>query len=259
MNQQILFNESNLYLQDTATLMWSINFVDPLNIDTYVKISFLSMAELITISWWYIKSFNKNHSISEMFNYYNIIKNDNKTLISSIWKITFDLENSSFFSWFILKSIIQGIPTITIALIIIVSFLLPTKIANFFRYLSILGILITTFLYFIKLIKKIIKTNKFQFMNYNWINIKYENEEDIINITPEYIELLKKLKNEIGIEKIVIQNWQIHLKQKVKKFKNIDKIKSLFMSQKEIDEQANIEKIKNTVFYLNNNWFVWTS
>ena len=68
----IMFNESNLYFQDTKFLQSEIWFVNMLTIDIHVKKSFSAITNELNINWWDIEVFNKDHIIDEHFICYKI-------------------------------------------------------------------------------------------------------------------------------------------------------------------------------------------
>jgi len=253
----IIFNDSNLYLQNPDILQSQIGFVSPMDIDIYVKRSFSITNIQTTISWWYIQAFNKDHMIDEYFNYYKIQLNNWKAIIPSQWMIKFDLENGGLLGWWLIQSIIQSTPIISILLFTLLSFLFPAWIAIVMRYISILWILFSIVFFAYKFIKFFIKVLQSKWVEYNWVNVSFENTQDIFFIKPEYVETLKILWEDRKIQKIVLLNWEFHLKQILKRTSVRQTFKNIFIWQKIEDSQSQI-KIQNTISFILSTWFIST-
>jgi hypothetical protein len=72
----------------------------------------------------------------------------------------FDLEKKMFFSGNTVKNLIQGMPLISILIITLITLILPKSIANIFRYISIIGVVVTMCFYAGKIIKILYHTIK---------------------------------------------------------------------------------------------------
>lgn len=253
----IMFNDSNLYFQNPEILQSKIGFANPLDIDIYVKKSFSVLDQQVVISWWYIQTFNKNHIIDEFFNCYKIQLANGQPIIPSKWIIKFDLENAWVFGTWLIQGIIQGTPIISILLLTLVSFLFPASVAVVLRYISVIWILITILYFAYKFIKSIIKTLKSKWIDYNWVNILYENVEDIFNISPEYVETLKQLRKDLKITQIVLFEWVFYLKQTIRKTTIRQSILNVFIWQ-EVKEEKVQEEIQNTLNFILTTQFIST-
>lgn len=208
----ISFSDSNKYLQDTSILQSEVWFVSQLNIDIYVKKTFKYSQDGITVSGWYIKSFNSSHRISDSFVCYKIQLINNQPFVSTQWAVTFDLKKEWFFSWTMIKNIIQGLPIVSLLIISIITLILPPFLANIFRYINIIGMVILLFFYGRKFIKIFYNLLKNKWIDYNGVTVRYKNKADTLTITPEYIEILKKLHG-MNIQKVVLWKGDLYCKQ----------------------------------------------
>lgn len=68
----MIFSDSNQYVQNTEVLQSALGFVSAMDIDIYVKRSFSTSLNAMTLSGGFIASFTKDHLIDEQFLYYHI-------------------------------------------------------------------------------------------------------------------------------------------------------------------------------------------
>ncbi|PJA48825.1 MAG: hypothetical protein CO170_01400 [candidate division SR1 bacterium CG_4_9_14_3_um_filter_40_9] len=245
---QILFSDSNLYFQDTSSLQSNIGFINPMDIDIYVKKSFSCFQEPVNIIGGYIQAFNSSHRIDQACTCYKINLTNNQPLLQAEGIITFDLEHQGFINQDMIKNLIQGLPIIAIALLSLLTLVAPAPIATSLRYISIIGMVVMIFYYGRKMIKMFYKMLKAKGVDYEGVMVYYEKNSDLLNINKEYIAILKELRI-MKIEKIVAKNGEFYLKQTIEKpsFRKI--IKGIFVTMPS-DETVIQQTIENTIRFL---------
>ena len=94
---EMIFSDSNQYVQNTEALAGTLGFVSAMDIDIYVKRSFSTDVNATNISGGFIASFTKDHLIDEQFLYYRIHSDTAQKLLSSTGTITCTLEGKGSF------------------------------------------------------------------------------------------------------------------------------------------------------------------
>lgn len=252
----IMFNESNLYFQDTKFLQSEIWFVNMLTIDIHVKKSFSAITNELNINWWDIEVFNKDHIIDEHFICYKINTITNKPIIQSQWMITIDLTSRESISKKLIKTFLQWLPLVSLFILSIITAILPAKIAFVFRYISIIGILITCVFYAFKVLKMFYKTLTSKAIDYDGINVYYQFKEDMSIICTEDIINLKNFYSEFGIQKLVFIHWLCYIKQTITETSYRERAKSIFTWASHKKKETK-ELIERTIqFFFNISGFI---
>lgn len=252
----ILFNDSNLYFPNAEILQSRIWFVNPMDIDIFVKKSFGVAEQNVLIYGAYIQAFNSNHVIDDMFIVYQIQLHNNQPIINTEGKITFNLKKQWFFSGSTLNKIIQGIPIISIILLSVITFFMPTSIAKIFRYISLIGTSIVILFYGWKMIKIMYKLLTNKGIDYHGITVYYENKNDMFKINDAYIQTLKVL-DEIEISEVIVVDGIFYLKQEIRKVSLRQTIKNIFKNGN-TDDTIIIPKIQKTIDFLLTISFIWS-
>lgn len=210
----ILFSDSNEYLQNPAFLQSDIWFVSPLDIDIYVKKSFTYTQDHVVVSGWHIQPFNSNHRISDPFVCYKIQSENNQPFISTQWSVTFNLEKKWFLNRTMIKNLIQGIPIFSLLIMSLITLVLPPTLANIFRYISIIGLVITLFFYSRKFVKVFYNLLKNTWIDYDGVVVHYQNSADSLLINSEYVDSLRQLYA-MNVQKVVLWQGVLYCKQQV--------------------------------------------
>ncbi len=210
----ILFSDSNEYLQNPAFLQSDIWFVSPLDIDIYVKKSFTYMQDHVVVSGWHIQPFNSNHRISDPFVCYKIQSENNQPFISTQWSVTFNLEKQWFLHRTMIKNLVQGIPIFSLLIMSLITLVLPPTLANIFRYISIIGLVITLFFYSRKFVKVFYNLLKNTWIDYDGVLVYYQNSADSLLITSEHVDSLRQLYA-MNVQKVVLWQGALYCKQQV--------------------------------------------
>lgn len=228
----MIFSDSNQYVQDTEVLQSALGFVSAMDIDIYVKRSFFINQWTTSISGGVIASFTKDHLVDEEFLYYRI-QSENLQQIASKWVISCTLEGKSTLILSLLQGLIQWTPIIAILIISIAMFFLPPTIAKIFRRISIIGIIITYTFYVWKIGRLLYKAVTNRGIDYNGLNVIYDEESDIALMHQEHFALVKQLQETIWASKIVFYQWILHTKQLIHKPSLWRSIRSFFFPHEE--------------------------
>jgi len=253
----IMFSDSNQYFSNAKILQTDVGFVNPLDIDIYVKRSFSCVHNNVTIAWWNIQTFNKDHMIDERFVCYQIALVSGQPFLKTEWIVKFNLENKWFFTMNLIQNLLQWVPLITILVLAILTFLLPAWIAKVIRYVTLIWILITLVYYVWKILKIFINTLRSKGIDYGGVTVNYEKDEDISNINEEYVKILKDLWTDLDVQKIALYNWQFYLKQLIGKKTFFNMIKNIFITQVSNDYDTD-QLIQDTVSFLLTTSFIWS-
>ena len=211
----IVFSDSNQYVQDTQALQKALGFVNPLAIDIYVKRSFFLEEKSTTLSWGLIASFTKDHLVDEEFLYYQI-QSPSLSSLPSTQTITCTLEGKSSFVLNLLQWLLQWTPIIALLIISIAMLFLPPALANIFRRISVIGIIITYSFYIYKIARLLYKAIITTGIDYNGLNVVYAQEQDIAIFPQDIFPALKDLATQIWAAKIVVYQWNLHIKQSIR-------------------------------------------
>lgn len=250
----ILFSESNAYFPYEELLQNRIWFSNTLDIDTYVKESFGVLTDKIMITGGDIQCFSKDHLIDEEFICYKIEGLNHTALIKSEGMIKYNLGDQGLLKKGLIQWIIQGSPILSLIILNIITRILPGKIANVLMYVSIVGLIITCCFYSVKIIKRIIKRFFSKEIKANGIGILLEKQDDIRIINKELALQYKELYKNCKIEEIVILEWSVFLKQKLKEESIRESIKGKFQKKQKKDHRDNIQTTID--FILNQNLFI---
>jgi hypothetical protein len=180
---------------------------------------------------------------------------DGHPFIKTEWMVAFDLEKHGFFSGTAVKNIIQWMPLLSILIIALLTLILPSSIARIFRYISIIGIVVTMFFYAWKFIKIFYNILKNKWIDYNGITVHYQKDTDILVINDEYVMILKEL-HQMSIQIVVLSGGIFYLKQILKRptFRGI--IKSMFTTIP-IDDILIQQTVQDTIKFLFATSFIW--
>lgn len=251
----IIFSNSNEYLQNPAFLQSDIWFVSHLDIDIYVKKTFIYAQNQVTVSGGYVQPFNSSHNINDPFVFYKIQLANAQPFLTTQWLITFDLEKQWFLSWNMIKNIIQWLPLISLLIVSLITLVLPPSLANIFRYISIIGILITLFFYAWKFIKIFYNLLKDTWIDYDGITVHYQNTADMLTVNADYVQILKQLRD-MKIQKVVLREGVWYCKQQLISPTFSALIKNIFSPVKSDDSLVD-QMIYTTVDFLFSTSFIW--
>ena len=254
----LLFSQSDQYFPYEEMLQTSIGFSNPLDIDTYVKQSFGLLTDTLMLTWAEIQSFTKDHLIDEEFICYKIEGLNHTSLLPATGKISCNLKKQGLLSGGIIQSLIQWTPLLSLLILSIITRIVPANIATILTYISIIWVLITCCFYAVKITKSFISTLLSKEIDYDGVGIMYQNEVDKALITENTIAICKKIKETSNIDKIVVFEGNIFLKQTINKKSIRQSIKSKIRIQKsETLTNNTTNTIQQTVdVLLNQNLFI---
>ena len=247
----LLFAESNAYFPHEELLQSSINFVNPLDIDTYIKQSFGLLTDSLMLTWAEVTPFSKDHLIDEHFLCYKIEGLNNKKLVQTEWIITCNFKKEGLFAKGLIQGLIQGMPIMSILILSLISRLAPASIANILMYISLIWLIITCCFYAVKMVKFFIQTILSKEIEYGNMNVIFINHEDSKIISEDIAKIFKELHKTQNIDKIVFFQWSLFFKQSTKGSTVWETIKDKFRL-KSIDKPSEDykPKIQQTVSYL---------
>lgn len=247
----LLFAQSNAYFPNEELLQSSINFVNPLDIDTYIKQSFGLLTDSIMLTGAEVLPYTKDHLVDEHFLCYKIEGLNNKKLIDTKWVITCNFKKEGIFGKWFIQGIIQGMPIMSILILSLISRLAPAGVANVLMYISLIWMIITCLFYAVKLVKFFIKIILSKEIEYGNMNVTFINHEDSKIISEDIANIFKELHKTQDIDKIVFFQGSLFFKQSIKGATVWESIKDKFRFKsvsKPVEEYT--PKIQQTVSYL---------
>ena len=247
----LLFAQSNAYFPHEELLQSSINFVNPLDIDTYIKQSFGLLTDSLMLTWAEVIAFSKDHLVDEHFLCYKIEWLNNKKLIETQWVITCNFKKEGLFAKGFIQWIIQWMPIMSILILSLISRLAPAGVATVLMYISLIWMIITCCFYAVKMIKFFIKIILSKEIEYGNMNVVFINHEDSKIMSEAVASIFKELHKTQNIEKIVFFQGSLFFKQSIKGPTVWESIKEKFRFKsvaKPVEDYT--PKIQQTVSYL---------
>ena len=253
----ILFSDSNQYFQDAEILQWEIGFINAMDIDIYVKKSFSSTTTKVNISWWDIDAFTKDHTIDAHFICYEIQTTDRTPLWDTEGKITLGIQEKWFFAMNLVQWFIQSTPLITLLVVTLLSRIVPPPISTILWYISIIGIVITYLFYARKILHTLYKVVKAKGIDFDGVNVVYEKGIDILKIQAHHVAMVKQLKDDLDITKVVVYQGKIYLKQESKRPSFWRALRNNLTSAP-APEWETEKKVSDTLSFIFSPAFIWS-
>ena len=113
---------------------------------------------------------------------------------------------------------------------------LPPTIANIVRWISIIGIIITYMFYGWKIVRLLYKAVMDKGIDYNGLNVVYEQTSDFSLIPQEEFAAIKAFQEATAVSKLVFSQGELHLKQPLHKPSFRRNIRAFLVPHEEITQ-----------------------
>ena len=168
------------------------------------------------------------------------------------------LEGKGSFVLDLVQGFLQGTPLIAVLIITICMFILPPSIAKVVRRISLIGIIVTYLYYARKIIRFLYKTVMNKGIDYGGINVVCEQESDFTVITTEHIALIKQFQEGNAVQKTVVYQGALHMKQQTRKVSLWKSIVAIFFTRERPTNMYDAQ-IQTTIQNIFSTSFIWVT
>lgn len=215
-------------LQDLPVILTQSQFIGVLCIDTHIKCSFSFDKPGQLITGWYIETYSNNHVVDDKFLVY-CIHNIVSTPFSKPLYIS--VTPTSLISTQTIVGFLKTIPFLTILLLNLLLYVLPTGISSVLQYINLVGFLALWIYFWVRIARYIIQQSRRNQLNYKWMRIVFEEGWDVLALTEDALKKLKALQ-EHGVISVTIIGQNVYLKQPVsRKIDNLIELQDLLKTQ----------------------------